>query len=1124
MKTLNDEFASRLANCPERRLILVLVLLITLVNGCSDQDQPTSGGDSVAADAEVSHTPPAWMTESVIRQHNAAVASMGAFDYPRAVEGFSRLVAQFPDWDFARINLAIATLNRQQPGDEDQALAIASDVLTRDPDHLRALYISGILYFNRGEVTQAESFFARVHQLDPDDAFAAYYTAQSRLQLGQIDSALTLFDHAIEADPYLRSAYYGAFGARQRLGDREAALNYLTQYQRLEQNPRSTLAEIKYTRMGEHAMALPIRQSHAIAEPELTPMPAQAVTLGERTALAASAPIDTVTASAVLLDGTVSMILLATEGRLAAWQLDSGQWQPSTDLPFLETEGVTTISFGDVDADGLTDLYLGREGLDQLWMQTAAGWVQSPERLVDVIEPVPTLDSQWIDADHDGDLDLLLRLERGVRLINNDGNDRFRELTDTAIPQWREKNLKQLLAEDIDADRDLDLIAVDEQGTAWLYRNDRLWAYQHEALVDEDSAIALLQLIDMDVDGRIDAWLVDPAGALRRRTLGDDATTAMLATRDSLGLSQDARRMWRQDVDGDGRLDLMLAASHGFVIVDAQGEVLLRSSDEVRLLGLLQDQPQSGPALLTVDQGVLYRQSLDLTGRRYLTLSFSGQESAGESMRSNPSGLGTGFVVRTGSSWTADRLLRAHTGPGSDLQPVSIGLGQAEHTDYVAIEWSDGVFQTESALAAGQWHRLTETQRQLASCPVVFLDQGQGYEFVTDILGVGGIGFNTGFGQYSVPRPIERIVLPIAETPTTWPIRVKIAEPMEEIAYLDQIELWAVDVPPGHRMILNERLAMNGPLPDGMPVLIEQSLVPVAAQVHAEGQPPLDVQEALARTDLVPVPVGAEHRSLKGLLEDELIVEFEFDRDLGEWTHPGLQIDGWVEYGYSQTSFAAWQAGRVYDGLTLERLDASGAWVVLSSSFGYPAGMPRQSYLKLDPLPVGTHRLRLRTHQQIYLDHVAMLQVNDQQVARIHRIPVDRAAVSQQGYPRRSNGPDYQPSYDDRDRQPFWDTRYPSGYYTALGEATALVTEQDNALAIIGPADALELSFAQPPSPAPEGWSRYWVLSSIGWAKDMDLYTFSGETVEPLPADPDVNSGQASRLHSRYNTRFQSGR
>ena len=35
--------------------------------------------------------------------------------------------------------------------------------------------------------------------------------------------------------------------------------------------------------------------------------------------------------------------------------------------------------------------------------------------------------------------------------------------------------------------------------------------------------------------------------------------------------------------------------------------------------------------------------------------------------------------------------------------------------------------------------------------------------------------------------------------------------------------------------------------------------------------------------------------------------------------------------------------------------------------------------------------------------------------------------------------------------------------------------------------------------PLPEGWTRTFFLASVGWCKDMDLYTAASDRVEPLP-------------------------
>ena len=119
-----------------------------------------------------------------------------------------------------------------------------------------------------------------------------------------------------------------------------------------------------------------------------------------------------------------------------------------------------------------------------------------------------------------------------------------------------------------------------------------------------------------------------------------------------------------------------------------------------------------------------------------------------------------GVALRVGSRWTLQDYLRPLSGPGQGLQPLAFGLGGAGGADFVAIDWSDGVFQSELDLAAGQQHRITETQRQLSSCPVLFAWDGRQHVFVSDLLGVGGLGYFLEPGVYAPPHPRENFLLP----------------------------------------------------------------------------------------------------------------------------------------------------------------------------------------------------------------------------------------------------------------------------------------------------------------------------------------------------------------------------
>jgi hypothetical protein len=506
------------------------------------------------------------------------------------------------------------------------------------------------------------------------------------------------------------------------------------------------------------------------------------------------------------------------------------------------------------------------------------------------------------------------------------------------------------------------------------------------------------------------------------------------------------------------------------------------------------------------------------TGRHgYLGLRFSGRDPSSDQRRSNVSGLGTRVAVRTGSRWTAFDTTRLASGPGQSLQPTTVGLGGSARADFVALTWSDGVFQTELALEGGRLHDISEIQRQLSSCPVLFAWDGSRFRFVTDLLGVGGIGFFERPGVYSEPFPRENLLLPPdALVATDGMYRLKVAEPMEEVTYLDSASLVAYDLPPGWQMTLDERKAVRGPAPSGAPIFYREERLPIEAIDQAGTNVTARLRQAdlsaVGPSEIVPRFIGLAHPY-------SVTMTFEQPVDRGPG-RPVLLVDGWVEYPYAQTVFAAWQAGAAYEAPTLEARDSAGRWHEVAREFGYPAGMPRQMAYPLPPLPPGTTALRLRTSQEIYGDRIAIVYAERAPAVRRQVLPLRTAALQAGGFQRRTTGPQRTPHYDDGRRAPLGDTRHPRGWYTEFGSIEPLVAEEDAAVAIFGPGEEVTLGFETPPSEAPDGWTRRLVLEARGWCKDMDLYTKDGETIEPLPG---ADTAARRRLHPHFNTRYAAG-
>jgi hypothetical protein len=132
------------------------------------------------------------------------------------------------------------------------------------------------------------------------------------------------------------------------------------------------------------------------------------------------------------------------------------------------------------------------------------------------------------------------------------------------------------------------------------------------------------------------------------------------------------------------------------------------------------------------------------------------------------------------------------------------------------------------------------------------------------------------------------------------------------------------------------------------------------------------------------------------------------------------------------------------------------------------------------------------------------------------------------GFPFRTNTEYRQPSFDYANRVPLWDTRHQPGFYTNFGEATPLVTQVDDAVAVIGPGEEVDIEFSAVEGSPAQNRVRVYVLECHGWCKDMDLYTEQGEGIEPLPRRAGVDSNEADEaerrtLIDRFNTRYRAG-
>jgi Tfp pilus assembly protein PilF len=1103
---------------------------------------------------------------------NHGIGLMGQFDFEAARLHFQGS-AQVHGNRWGLTNAAIALMNQSVEGAQERAIEEFRSIL-------RSYSAPGVetwgtptygiglceLYLGRPE--QALVHFRRCADAVPGDPHASFYVGQCLELTGADQEALTWYRRAAELDPFLRSAQLGIQRMAARTGDDAAADLAMQTFERLAMNPRSTLAEFKYTRMGRLGMC--IVPPSPMPEPARGPMLAApvAITLAPGASLSWSAS-GGASVCAVDLDGDGSLDLVipgALEGDRPNAILKSTPRGFVLDgaHPLAAAPSVLGVLAGDLDSDGRVDLVsLGSAGV-RAWMQSADGWQDRTESLGLSVIPAAR-DGVMADLDHDGDLDLAFLDGAGsLRLFAGIDGGPMREITDR-LQGDAAKPATQIALGDVDGDRDVDLLLAGPEGcTVWC--NDRLWSWTRQPRFSaiESRSARWIACTERSIDGTplVMLWqapnasaaapvmntaapqmggsllVLAPTNPERGASWSGPWNVVAEGSIDAGATAGSSSLFTLADLNGDLHHEVLCGEGSALVGMDPSGQQVWieRAPKPATAWAVVNLHPEQGPSMLaTQPEGppVVFGPGAGRGG--FAAVDPRGRIDPAQSMRSNASGIGTRLTARIGSEWSSTTTWRIGSGPGQSLQPVSIGLGPAPHVDALAIDWSDGVTQSELWLMAGSRRTLVETQRQISSCPVIFAWNGREHTFVTDCLGVGGLGYLVEPGVYAPPRPWEHVLLsPGTLVADRGLYRLKLAEPMEEACWIDGARLMAYDLPDGWSMAVDERMGINGPAPTGAPIFWRTEHLPTAVttSLHARGpghhasasidaSPAKGPLDAVLRADRIALDPGPlDHRHIGRLTSDHM-VELEFGRDLSQLSNAWLVMDGWIEYPYCQTMFAAWQAGAAFRAPSLEARGADGTWTMVAEQFGYPAGMPRRAMLPLPPLPTGTTALRLSTNHQIYWDRLAVIEAEPAPIEPIACAPRS-AAIARRGYALRSTGHQFLPHYDDARAVPLWDCRVQVGEYTQLGDCLPLTATQDDACAIFAGGEELQLSFEAPPEST--GLTRHWVLELDGWCKDMDLFTKDGETLDPQPMRGEARSPGAQVLHERFNTRLQGGR
>jgi tetratricopeptide (TPR) repeat protein len=690
-----------------------------------------------------------------------------------------------------------------------------------------------------------------------------------------------------------------------------------------------------------------------------------------------------------------------------------------------------------------------------------------------------------------------------------------------------------LAALDLDEDRDLDLVLAADGRAPSAVLNDRLGRFHAVELPDLDPKGLSngLLVVDLDKDGRSDLVSIRPGDRLQpwRNVASAKGQPEGAAKTPGFAFEfwpTDAKA-WRSaqaaDLDLDGWVDLLglpvptvddpptprWARNEGSRLALIPLALGPEASTPLLGVGLADLVGDPLPDILLVrDDGEAPRVAANLgNGNHWLGLAFAGRWKTGKGadggpMRSNPQGIGTRVLLQGQDLNVPFTVTTPSSGPAQSAGPVILGLGQAGQAALIRLTWPDGVMQSELNADADQVLSLVEYNRKTGSCPVLFTFDGRRHVCIGDFLGGGGLGYLVAPGEYGQPDRDEAVAIgPDQLRPVDGVYRMSVTEPMDELAYLDQLVLEVVDRPPGVEATPDERFAPGGNRPTGELIAWKRTIEPERA-TDLEGR---DVSAELLAFDRRTVDRFRLLSGWVGYAEEHGIV-LDFGNRLSGFG-PGdrlvLGLAGWVEYPYSQTNYAASTAGAPLKPPVLERLRDGGTWEVLEADPGYPAGMPRLTTLDLTGKLAGSRCvLRLRTNMECYYDRAFLALAEPDPGLRTTRLPVKSATLGYRGYTREISPDGRLPLiYDYHYIDPAPLARL-HGRLTRYGDVTPLLNDDDDRLCLVGPGDEVKLEFdAASAPPLPEGWTRSYVLRSIGYCKDADPFTATSDTVGPLPWD-----------------------
>jgi Tfp pilus assembly protein PilF len=1069
--------------------------------------------------------------EQAYKANNVGVGLLEQYKYDDAVASFRAALASDPDLGLARTNLAIALFYAP---DLERARREAEAAAALDPKAPQPQYVLGLIAKGQNRPDDAMAAFQKVLAFDPTDVGANVNLGQVQLAQKSYPEAVAALKAAVASDPFNSTALYNLGIALTRAGQAEEGQKFLERFEALRKTGTGIVFSQSYPEQGRYAEAVVSTGDESglvdASAPEAHFVDETAKILpGEDKLLPLPLRAGRVTLADVDGDGDLDLFEVGARGERLLRNDNGSLAKAAKELGLDPSVGGLGGVFGDVDGDGRPDLLVLRE-------KGIALYHNDPERgFVDMtaaagLTAAPTaLTAALVDADHDGDLDIVLAGASGSdRLYRNDGKGVFTDVTDAAGLGGTRPETRAIVATDFDNHRDVDLLFLNADAPPSLFKNMRDGSFKdvsaETGLSKAEGHFLSVAAADVNKDGYTDFFFGRDEGDLLALSDGKRGFTIV----DGPGTKGTLSALFI-DYDNDGLLDLVTTSHKG-------GIKLFRNVGG----GRWDDVSEKALPRMVIAES-LTAGDLDGDGATDLVLRFpsgalrilkneGGAKNHSLRVRlaakvSNRNGVGAKIEVRAGS--LRQKLETYASSPQPAPADVVFGLGPREAADAVRVLWPSGILQTETEAAkiAVRTASLEELDRKPSSCPYLYAWNGERFEFVTDFMGGGEMGNQVAAGVFNTPIPEEYVRLGADQLkPRNGRYEIRVTNELEEALFVDRLRLVAVAHPAGVTVVPNEGLrdAPRQPLH----LYAARDVRPPVSAVDDQGR---DVLDRVSRLDRQFVDAfGLE--SIRGYAKPHSL---EIDLGDGRSDRALLLLTGWTDYAFSSDNIAAHQRGLELHPPSLQLQDDDGRWVTVVENIGIPVGRPQTVVVDLaGRWPGKSRRARIATNMRIYWDQVLVGTAAD--------VALKTALLDPETADLRDRGFSAELSLDGREPHRFEYARttrvspwkaFP-GRYTRLGDVRELLAASDDLFVFSRPGDEIALSFDAASLPAlPAGWTRTFLLHADGFSKEMNIHSATPDALGPLPfhgmtrypySAPEEYPMTAARLAvmERYNTRL----